>query len=118
MTVQMRYSPGEVRHDMSAPMERQRRRAIRGQDPRLERTAITRKFIQQRGEIIEMSVAFAHVDFSAETWFQLAFAKTQRMVLRPTAGKEKNYQHGSKRKRRRYVPADWVYYIQSAYPFQ
>ena len=59
-----------------------------------------------------------NVDFSAETWFQLAFAKTQRMVLRPTAGKEKNYQHGSKRKRRRYVPADWVYYIQSAYPFQ
>ena len=96
----------------------QRRRAIRGQDPRLERTAITRKFIPQRGEIIVMDTALAVVDFSAETWFQLVFAKTQRMVLRPTAGKEKNYQHGSKGKCRRYVPADWVYYIQSAYPFQ
>ena len=83
----------------------------------------TRKFIQQRGEIIVMDTALAVVDYSAETQFQLAYSeplymKAYRMELRPTAGKEKNYQHGSKRKRRRYVPADWVYYIQSAYPFQ
>ena len=35
-----------------------------------------------------------------------------------TAGKERNYQRNSKRKLRRFVPANQVYYIQSAYPFQ
>ena len=79
----------------------------------------TRKLIQQRGELIVMDTALAVVDFLAEkSRFQLVIAKTQRMALRPAAGKEKNYQHGSKGKCRRYVPADWVYYIQSAYPFQ
>ena len=78
----------------------------------------TRKLIQQRGELIVMDTALAVVDFSAEPQFQLVIAKTQRLELRPTAGKKKNYQHGSKGKCRRYVPADWVYYIQSAYPFQ
>ena len=35
-----------------------------------------------------------------------------------TARKEGTYQRGSNRKHRRYVPADRVYYIQSAYSFQ
>ena len=35
-----------------------------------------------------------------------------------TAGKEGTYQRSSKRKRRRYISANRVYYIQSAYPFQ
>ena len=35
-----------------------------------------------------------------------------------TARKEGTYQRSPKQKYRRYVPADWVYYIQSAYPFQ
>ena len=70
----------------------QRRRAIQGQEPRLERTAITRKFIQQRGEIIEMVIALAIVDYSAETRFQLAYSeplyiKAYRMELRPNRRK-------------------------------
>ena len=88
----------------------QRRRVIRGQEPHLERTAHANLF-GKGGKLIVMDTALAVVDFSAETWFQLVIAKTQRMELRPTAGKEKNYQHDSKRQCRRYIPADWVYYI-------
>ena len=35
-----------------------------------------------------------------------------------TAGKDRNYQRSSKGKLRHFVPADWVYYIQSAYDIQ
>ena len=72
---------------------------------------VTRKFIQVRGEVIEM-IALAIVDQPAPdkpTW-----------SCGLTARKEGKHQRDSKPKRklRRYVPADWVYYIQSAYPFQ
>jgi len=66
-----------------------------------------------------MDAALAVVDFSAETWFQLAC--TQKHIewsCGLTAGKEGNYQRSSQRKHRRDVPADRVYYIQSAYSFQ
>ena len=82
----------------------------------------TRKLIQQRGEIIVMDIALAIVDFSAGTGFQLARnPRTQTQTewrCGLTARKEGTYQRSSKRKYRRSVPADRVYYIQSAYPFQ
>ena len=72
---------------------------------------VIRKFIQVRGEVIEM-IALAIVDQPV--------LNQSKWGCGLTARKEKDYQRNSntKRKYRRYIPADWVYYIQSAYPFQ
>ena len=89
----------------------------------------TRKFIQQRGEIIVMDIALAIVDFwqnlsiclSAENHLPTRNSRTQTQTdwsCGLTARKEGIYQRSSKRKYRRSVPADRVYYIQSAYSFQ
>lgn len=76
-----------------------------------------------------MDIALAIVDL----WQNLSFcllAENHLLARNPctqkhiewscglTARKEGHYQRSSKRKRRRTVPADRVYYIQSAYPFQ
>ena len=92
-------------------MGQQRRREIRGQEPRLERTATHMQIYSVRGEVIEM-IALAIVDRPAPN--------KPKWSCGLTARKEGKYQRASKPKRklRRYVPADWVYYIQSAYPFQ
>ena len=82
----------------------------------------TRKLIQQGGEIIVMDIVLAIVDFLADSWVQPTrnpCTQTQTdWSCGLTARKEGTYQRSSKRKRRRSVPADRVYYIQSAYPFQ
>ena len=74
------------------------------------------------GKKIVMDIALAIVDLPAQNLPEqnpLAQNKTD-WGCGLTARKEGNYQRSSKskRKRRRYVPADWVYYIQSSYPFQ
>ena len=82
----------------------------------------TRKLIQQRGEIIVMDIVLAIVDFLADSWVQPTpnpCTQTQTdWSCGLTGRKDGTYQRSSKRKRRRSVPADRVYYIQSAYPFQ
>ena len=101
----------------------QRRREIRGQEPLLGRTANhTRIYSAKGGKIIVMDIALAIVDqparnlpVNAQTqWVQKQIERSCGL----TARKEGTYQRGSKQKHRRYVPADRVYYIQSAYPFQ
>lgn len=110
----------------------QRRRESRGQEPLLGRTADhTQILFSERGEIIVMDIALAIVDFrqkpsvcrSAEAQHLLTTRnpwteKQTEWSCGLTARKEGTYQRGSKQKHRRYVPADRVYYIQSAYPFQ
>ena len=101
----------------------------RGRNHVWEEWQITRKYIQRKGEIIVMDIALAIVDF----WQNLSICLSAEYHLptrnpwtkkQPdwscglTARKAGNYQRSSKRKRRRTVPADRVYYIQSAYPFQ
>jgi len=75
----------------------------------------------ERGEIIVMDIALAIVDILAGN--QHPPARKNRTDWKCwkcglTAGKDRNYQRSSKGKLRRFVPADRVYYIQSAYPFQ
>ena len=100
----------------------QRRRESRGQEPLLGRTADhTQILFSERGEIIVMDIALAIVDILAGN--QHPPARKNRTDWKCwkcglTAGKDRNYQRSSKGKHRRYVPADRVYYIQSAYPFQ
>ena len=101
----------------------QRRREIRGQEPHSERAANHTQINSAKGgNFIVMDIALAIVDFSAGTGFQLARnPRTQTQTewrCGLTARKEGTYQRSSKRKYRRSVPADRVYYIQSAYPFQ
>ena len=60
---------------------------------------------------------------SAETQYPLTTRNpwTEKQTERScglTARKEGTYQRSSQQKHRRYVPADRVYYIQSAYSFQ
>ena len=102
--------------------EEQRRRKIRGQEPRLGRTANPTQIYSERGELLVMDIALAIVDIPAQYPYlpeqnPLAQNKTDR-GCGLTARKDGNYQYSSSRKRRRHVPADWVYYIQSAYSFQ
>ena len=73
------------------------------------------------GNFIVMDIALAIVDILAGN--QHPPARKNRTDWKCwkcglTAGKERNYQRNSKRKLRRFVPANRVYYIQSAYPFQ
>ena len=102
--------------------EGKRRRAIRGQEPLLGENGKSRANFQRREVTFEMDVAFAYVDFSAKTQYlpaQHLWAKyNTNWNCGLTARKEGNYQRKSKREHRRYVPADRVYYIQSAYSFQ
>ena len=67
-----------------------------------------------------MDVAFANVDLPAGNLpDQYAFEQKQTLYhCGLTAGKAGIYQRDSKRKRRRNVPANWVYNIQSDGPFQ
>ena len=100
----------------------QRRREIRGQEPHSERTANhTQIYSAKGGNFIVMDIALAIVDILAGN--QHPPARKNRTDWKCwkcglTAGKEGNYQRSSKGKLRRYIPADRVYYIQSAYPFQ
>ena len=100
----------------------QRRREIRGQEPHSERAANHTQINSAKGgNFIVMDIALAIVDILAGN--QHPSAQKNRTDWKCwkcglTAGKERNYQRNSKGKHRRYVPADRVYYIQSAYPFQ
>ena len=91
-------------------MEEQRRREIRGQEPRLERTAKRTQIYSVRGEVIEMNLALAIVDQPTQDKPEWSCGLTAR--------KEGKYQHDSAKRNRRDVQADRIYYIQSAYPFQ
>ena len=76
----------------------------------------------RKGGNLVMDIALAIVDIPAQYPYlpeqnPLAQNKTDR-GCGLTARKDGNYQYSSRRKHRRYVPADWVYYIQSAYSFQ
>ena len=80
---------------------------------------ITRK-ISAKGGSFEMDVAFANVDLPAgnllnrNLWVQNKIDWSCGL----TAGKAGIYQRYTKRKRRRDVPANWVYDLQSDGSFQ
>ena len=100
----------------------QRRREIRGQEPLLEENGkVHANTFSKGGKFIVMDIALAIVDLLAGN--QHPPARKNRTDWKCwkcglTAGKERNYQRSSKGKLRRFVPADRVYYIQSAYLFQ
>ena len=104
-------------------MGEQRRRKSGGRN-RIwgERQIHTQIYQRKGGKKIVMDIALAIVDLPAQNLPEqnpLAQNKTD-WGCGLTARKEENYKHRSKakRKRRRYVPADRVYYIQSANPLQ
>ena len=97
----------------------QRRRKSGGRNRFGRERQIASKFIN-KGGIIVMDIALAIVDIPAQNLPEqnpLAQNKTD-WGCGLTARKEGNYQRSSNRKRRHYVPADRVYYLQSANPFQ
>ena len=90
----------------------QRRCASRGQEPLWEKTAGHTQNLSRREVENEMDIAKAVADQPARNQSDWSCGLT--------AGKEGNYQRNSKtkRKRRRYVPADRRYHLQGQNPFQ
>ena len=96
MTVRMRYRPrGSAAMTGAHQWEDNAAVQAGGRNHVWRERQNTRKFIQQRGEIIVMDTALAVVDYSAETQFQLDYSeplymKAYRMELRPNRRKGRN----------------------------